>query len=44
MITLDQSQAGSYHVDELRAQARRAAEVRLVSPRHSLLSRVRRSR
>jgi hypothetical protein len=43
VITFDQSQAGSYHIDQLRMQARRAAEARLVSPRHSLLSWVRRS-
>lgn len=43
MITFDQSQAGSYHIDQLRAQARRDAEARLVTTRHPLLSWVRRS-
>ncbi len=36
MHTFDQSQVGAYHVAQLRAEARRAADARLVAPRTPL--------
>lgn len=36
MNALDQTQAGAYHVAQLRAEARRAADVRAVAPRAHL--------
>jgi hypothetical protein len=43
MFALDQSAAGSYHVAQLRAEARRAADARAVA-RGGLLSRLRTAR
>jgi hypothetical protein len=36
MTPLDQTLVGTYHIDQLRADARRAAQARLVAPRTHL--------